>query len=167
MKTILVQMSDRHWTMPALHLACALARNANAKVVLLQLIHVRHPSYLGTTFGLTPPTLQEYADMDEYKATAEDYGVEMTIQPMQCISTFDAVVDAVHSLDADAVFANVPESRLPFWQKFQTWHLQHRIAPRQLFVIDKLNQSIDRLPSIVIKSAYALQAREESDLILS
>ena len=167
MKTILVQMSNRHWTMPALHLACALARNTNANVVLLQLMPVRHAAYLGTAFGLTTPTTQEYRDIDEYRATAEDYGVDMIIQPMQCLDTWDALIQAAQSLEADAVFADIPESWMPFWQKFQTWWLRRRLTPRQLFVIDKLTQSVDRLPSIVIKPAYSLQQREESDLILS
>lgn len=167
MKTILVQMSDRHWTMPALHLACALARNTDAHVILLQLIHVRHPSYLGTNYGLTPPTAQEYVDMDEYKATAEDYGVMMTIHPMQCLDSFDALVQAAKLFEADAVFAHVRESRLLFWQRFQIWLLQRRVAPGQLFVIDKMDQSLDRLPSIVVKSSFSLEPRNASSLIHS
>ena len=75
MKTILVQMSEKQWTMPALHLACALARNTQAQIILLRLMTLAHPSYLGSEFGFSIPTSQECEDIAEYKATAEDYDV--------------------------------------------------------------------------------------------
>jgi len=160
MKTILVQMTEKQWTMPALHLACALARNTQAQIILLQLMPVAHASYLGTQFGYTAPTPQELDDIDEYKATAEDYGITLTIQPMQCLTPLDAVVDAAGQLNADAVFAYVPKSPIPYWQKFQKWTLRRRLsaANRQLFMLDKSDEMNGRLPTITVRTVYTLSS---------
>jgi hypothetical protein len=146
--------------MPAVHLACALARQSHARIILLYLTQVDHPSYLGTLFGHIPPTLQQYADIDEYAATAEDYGIEISLQIMQCITPLEALPDAAEQLRADAVFAYVPQSRIPYWQRFQKWMLDRRIAKahRQLFILDRPQHNTDRLPTIVVRSVYELAA---------
>jgi hypothetical protein len=157
-KTILVQLSDHQWTTPVVHLACALARTMNAKITLLYLTPVAHSSYLGTPFGYTPPTQQQYADIDDYAATAEDYGIEISLQVMECTTPLEAVPDAVEQLQADAVFAYVPESRIPYWQKFQKWLLQRRVTKshRQIFMPDRPEHTTDRLPTIVVRPVYEL-----------
>lgn len=158
MKIILVQLSDHQWTRPVVHLASALARTMNAKVILLYLMPVAHPSYLGTPFGYTPPTQQQYAEIDDYAATAEDYGIEISLQVMECLTPLEALPDAVEQLEADAVFAYVPESRIPYWQRFQKWMLQRRMAKthRQLFIPDRPQHNTDRLPTIVVRPVYEL-----------
>jgi hypothetical protein len=159
-KIILVQLADHQWTMPAVHLASALARTINAKIILLYLTQVPHLSYLGTPFGYTPPTPQQYAAIDEYAATAEDYGIEISLQIMQCITPLEALLDAAEQLQANAVFAYVPESRIPYWQRFQKWLLQRRVAKihRQLFILDRPQHDTDRLPTIVVRQSYELAA---------
>jgi hypothetical protein len=154
MRTILIQMADDDWTMHAMHLACALARNVEAKIALLRLIHVQHPSYLGTSFGNLPPDNQEYQHLQEYAATAEDYGVELTVYAMQCMASLDAVAEAAANLDAALVFAQVPSSRVPSWRKFQIWNLERRLRMEhcQLFTLDQLPGTIEWVPSITVKA---------------
>lgn len=137
MNTILVQMSDTSWTMQALHLACALARNSSATLVLARLVEVQHYSYLGTPFGDSVPTPQEYDDIQEYAATAEDYGVEFSFRVMQCANRLEALADAADYLDSEVVFAHIPHSRIPYWPVIQTWLLKRRLAAghRQLFTL--------------------------------
>ncbi len=156
MKTILVQMSEPAWTMQALHLACALARNNSTQIILLRLIPVHHPSYLGTAFGNTPPADHEQHELDEYAATAEDYGVALSIQPMQCATTLDALVDAADQLNVDVVFAHPGKSWLPYWQAFQTWNLKRQLSAvqRQLFTLDSVPPKDGYLPAITIESAH-------------
>lgn len=156
MKTILVQISEPAWTMQALHLACALARNNAAQIILLRLMPVRYPSHLGTAFGNTPPTDHERREMDEYVATAEDYGVELLVQPMQCATTLEAVVDAADQLNVDVVFAHIAKSWLPYWQAFQTWNLKRQLssAHRQLFTVGGAAQEDEYVPSITMEAAY-------------
>lgn len=155
MTTILVQMADKRWTLQALHLACALARNDESQVVLVRLMQVSHPSYLGTEFGMTTPTPGEYSALREYGAIAEDYGVELTVRPMQCLSIWDAVADAADCLDAGVVFAHVPPSRIPYRRKLQVWGLERRLAAahRRLYTLEQPTNTTDWTPSITVRGA--------------
>ncbi len=155
MKPILVQMSDRQWTLQAVHLACAMARSNQTTVILLRLTPARHPSYLGTEFGDTPPTYEEYKEIDEYAATAEDYGVEMCLQPMQYVNWLEAVSDAADQLDVETVFAHIPPGRIPYWHRFQKWNLKRQLAAahRQLFTLDQPAGPADTLPTVIVTPA--------------
>lgn len=158
MTNILVQMAEENWTMQALHLACALARNSNSEVVLLRLMQVQNPNLLGTSFGGHSPNDQEYENLQEYAATAEDYGVSLVIQPMQCISALDAIVDAAEQLDTVVVFAQVLESRIPYWRRFQVWNLERRLRNqrRQLFTLDQPFDHIEWTPSITVTAVASV-----------
>lgn len=138
MKTILLQMSDAAWTQRVLHLACAMARTQGGEIVLVRFINVPHPSYLGTAFGNVPPTGDECQMLNECTVTAEDYGVVLSVRTMQCINTLDALVDAAEQLDADVVFAKLPQNRFPYQQAFQRWNLRRRLARTlcELFTLD-------------------------------
>ena len=92
MKTILVQMANEGWTLAAVNDACNLARKMDAAITLLRLMPVQHLSYLGTDCGKSAPTTREYQNMREYAAIAELYGVEITVRPMQSVSSTPAVV---------------------------------------------------------------------------
>jgi len=157
MNTILLQMSDAAWTLQALHLACAMARTQGGEIVLVRFISVPHPSYLGSAFGDVPPSGDECQMLKECAATAEDYGVELSIRSMQCINTLDALVDAAEQLDADAIFAHIPKNRVPYWQAFQLWNMRRRLARafRELFTLDNAlpSQSDEEYtPSVTVSS---------------
>jgi hypothetical protein len=134
--TVLVQLAEETWTSQAVHLAAALARNCDAQLVLLRLIPVRHLSYLGSDFGSTPVTSEEYARLRSYEATAEDYGLALTVASTQAVSPLAAVAEAADHLDAQVVFACVPESRIPYWHQYQSWKLERRLRPRTLYTLD-------------------------------
>lgn len=150
--TILVQIADESWTMQAVHLAAALARNCGAKLVLFRLIPVRHLSYLGSEIGDTPVTSKEYMRLRSYEATAEDYGVEPTIASMQCISNLDAVAEGANQLNAQVVFARVPESRIPCWQRYQSWRLERRLKQRTLYTLTNPPRIPNWIPHITVKA---------------
>jgi hypothetical protein len=157
MVTILVQMAEESWTMEAMHLACALARGSGAQVALLRLIQVQHPGYLGTSFGNKPPDAHEYQRLNEYAATAEDYGITLAVHSMQCLSTMDATVDAVAHLQADILFAHVAPSRIGYWRRFLVWNLGRRLAAFrcQLFTLDQPVGFIEWMPTITVKAVVA------------
>lgn len=135
MKTIVVEMSDERWTMEAMHLASALARSVNGKVVLLHLVLAKNPGLLG--WGIAPPTAREERQLQEYAAVAEDYGVEFWIQPMQFISSGDALVQAAEVISASVLFAHIPETQLHFWKRFQLWNLRRRLHNCRLYTLDE------------------------------
>ncbi|MBZ0288788.1 MAG: hypothetical protein K8I30_14315, partial [Anaerolineae bacterium] len=154
MSIILVQIADEKWTMEALHLACALARSTGAQVALLRLIQVRHLSYLGTSFGNTPPDNREYQLLKEYAATAEDYGVPLTIQSMRCVSVMDALVEAVDQLESVILFAHIAPTRISYWRRFQVWNLGRRLALKrcQLFTLDQPVGFIKWMPAVTVRA---------------
>lgn len=152
---ILVQMSDKKWTMQAMHLACAMARNNRTSVTLLHLMRVANPVLLGTELGVVPPTTQEGRDLEEYEMVAEDYGVELILQPMQYNDLTDALVQAADHTGASIVFAHLPESVLPLWKKFQTWYLRRELMAqgRQIHFLDKDDKMDDWVPFVRLKTA--------------
>jgi len=125
---IMVQISNREWTLEALHCACRQARNTSARIALVKLIPVQHTSWLGTEWGYMNFTHQEQADFADYQATIEDYGLEFTPMPFQYVTLPEAIAEVAESIDAQLVFAQLPESMIPFWTKFQQWMLNRQLA---------------------------------------
>jgi len=145
-------MARHDWTMQALHLACAMARNQRTNVTLVRMIPVQHIAWLGTEFANTPPTPQEHQCLRSYDATAEDYGVQLSIQSMQYVTLTDALVEAATYLEALAVFANIPPMSFPYWRKFQVWNLQRRMtsAHRMLYTLDQPASGTSWVPSVSV-----------------
>jgi hypothetical protein len=139
MESILVQMAESHWTEEALHLACAMAHTTHSEVILLRMIETQHLSWLGTTYGAESFSPEESSRIWDYKAIAERYGVEFSIQPMQWLSYIDAMVEASELMNAEVIFASLPESRIPLWRKFQVWELRRQLAQRHrtLYTLDQ------------------------------
>jgi hypothetical protein len=151
--TILIQLSDYSWTVQALHLACSMARSQRETVTLLRLMQVRHISYLGSEFGRTPITDQEMGELLSYQDTAEDYGVEIELEQMQCLNPIDAIAEAANVLSATAVFARVPPSLIPIWHDLVEARLQYRLwrAGRSLYTLQP-SPNRDQATGIQIKS---------------
>ncbi len=125
---IMVQISNREWTLEALHCACLLARKASARIALVEMIPVQHASWLGTELGYMHFTHQEQADFADYQATIEDYGVRFTPVVLQYVTLTEAITQAAEHVKAQIVFARIPESRIPLWTKFQRWMLSRQLA---------------------------------------
>jgi hypothetical protein len=157
MKNIMVQIANKSWTMEALHLACAMARNSETTIALVRFMEVGHPSYLGTNMGNIAPTPQEYQDLQDYQATAEDYGVELEVRSIQCLSPLDVMAQAAEELDAEVVFARVPESAIPYWHKFQLWNLKRELSgqQRQLYTLDKPANVTEWVPSVTVNASVS------------
>ena len=156
--TILVQIADDAWTFQAIHLASALARNSDAKLVILRLASVRHLSYLGSDIGKKPVTSDEYARLRNYEATVEDYGVKLVVASMQCVSELDAVAEAADQLDAQVVFARVPESRIPYWQQYQVWKLERRLRQRILYTLTNPLRMPNWAPHIMVNTPVKMKS---------
>lgn len=158
MKTILVQIGDPEWTMQALHLGCALARSNALTVTLLRLEPVTHPGYLGSGFGAVPPTAAEYHNLYEYADTAEDYGVEVRLLRMTYIGRVAAMVQASDEVDALALFAQLPETWVPGWRRFQTWDLRRRLMAhgRHVYTLHPQDDGGELVPVITLTPARSV-----------
>lgn len=148
----MVQMARHEWTSQALHLACAMARNQRISVSMIRMLPVQHAAWLGTELADPLLTHQEYQQVREYQRAAETYDVQWSLQSMQYITLGDALVEAATHLDAIAVFAALPQSKIPYLRKFQIWNLQHKMAAghRMLYTLDQPNKSATWAPSITM-----------------
>jgi Universal stress protein family len=157
MKKIMVQVTNKSWTMEALHLACAMARNSDAIITLVRFMEVGHPSFLGSDMGSIAPTPQEYQELRDYQATATDYGVELEIRSIQCLSPLDVIAQAAEELEANVVFARVPENSIPYWRKFQLWNLERSLKGQncQLYTLDKPANVTEWVPSVTVNAGVS------------
>lgn len=155
---IVVQISDRQWTMQAVHLACAMARNTESTLVLLQLWPVTNAGLLGTGIGVDTASARNALEFEEYETIAEDYGVPLSVQPMECESPIEASVQAATQLQASALFIHIPERRIAFWRPFQVRHIERRLAAFQcrLYLCDRPDQNASWLPSVGFPAAKHL-----------
>jgi hypothetical protein len=69
---------------------------------------------------------------------------------MRWVSYVEAMVEASEQLNAEVVFAHLPESRLPFVRKFQIWDLRRQLAQRHstLYTLDQPVHSTVPTPQI-------------------
>lgn len=155
MNTIMVQLRDRQWTLQALHLACAMARNQQSDVTLVRMVPVQYMTWVGTDLANVPMSSDEHQLVDELVATAEDYGVRICIQNMQYFTLTEALVEVAATLESKTVFATLPATSLPYWQRFQLWNLQRQLNRRdcQLHTLEQLATSVTPTPSVTIQPA--------------
>jgi hypothetical protein len=154
MKTVLVQIADQPWTMQAMHLACALARNTGGSVVLLRLMQVRTAYLLGSDLGIASPTDAEMDAISEYSMVAEDYGVKITLQPMEYESFSVAVVQAAEHFNAIALFASLPDNPISIWKRFQSWNIRRQLNAQkcQFFTLTQSDDTVNDQPGITFEA---------------
>lgn len=126
--TILVFISDPIWTLKAMHIACANTRNTQSQLILIDLRLSKNIGLLGMGIGWDTPTTHEYYALREYHMIAEDYGIQINIQPVEYESFYDITVQLVDSFTPKIIFAQPPKSYFQFISRFTYWHLRHHLA---------------------------------------
>src|SRR5689334_9310770 len=110
-KSIMVQLGEPQWTSEALHFACTVARANSCGLTVVKLIPVGHPGWLGTELGNQNFTTADRNLLRECAITAEDYGIQVTVDLYQYVILSDAVLDAAEYFDAQLTFATLPHYR--------------------------------------------------------
>jgi hypothetical protein len=136
-QTIMIQIGDRAWTSEALHSACVLARRTGAEIALVKMVPVQHCSWLGTDFGYRLLTERDREELREYEFTLEDYGIQFSINVMQFATLLDATVQAAETVGAQIIFAQLPNSVIPYWHNFQMAMLRRRLAHQQRQLLEQ------------------------------
>jgi hypothetical protein len=129
--TIMIQVGNRTWTAETLHSAAVLARQMDAEIVLVKMLPVQYPGWLGTDLGYLSLTEQDGQNLQDYVLTLEDYGIHFSIHIMQYTALIDALVQAADQLHAQVVFAQLPGSLIPYWHRLQTALLRRCLAHHQ------------------------------------
>ncbi len=132
---IMVQTGEFRPTLEAVHLAAAMARDQQAMLVLVEMVAVSQPAWLGTDLGDVGRAEHTHQEMESYRAVAEEYGVPVTVQPFQYVTLLGAIVDAADYVNARLVFVVLPKTTLPLWHRFRVWRLRQQLGSRgrQLF----------------------------------
>jgi hypothetical protein len=128
---IMVQTGEYRSTLEAVHLASAMARDLHASLVLVEMIAVSQPAWLGTELGNIGRTAQTRREIESYRAVAEEYGVPVTVQPFQYVTLLEAIVDVADYVDACSVFVVLPKTAIPLWRRFRVWLLRQQLGSRK------------------------------------
>lgn len=135
-----------------MHLACALARNIDGRVVLLQLVPVNNPGLLG--WNTHVPTPQQRHQIMTYAAIAADYDIEFYVQSMQFVTLTHALAQAVEHNKSCMLFAHIPQSKIPFRYQFQRWSLGRMLHDCQLCCLDEsVTDELTVLPQVAWKQS--------------
>ena len=116
---ILVQLADRRWTLEATHLACQLARVLGAEIVFIKMVPVQHIEWLGTELGYRDFTAEDYENLEDYAATAEDYSVPCSVHRYQYITFPEGICDVTEIYGTQLVFAK-PIHKIKFIRQIQS-----------------------------------------------
>jgi hypothetical protein len=127
---IMLQIGEPTWTQKALHAACRQARQTGAELALVKMIPVQQPGWLGTELGYLNYSASDQADLANYEAIIEDYGVSFTAHLFQYMTLINGLIQAAEAVKAEVVFADVPVSRLPYWSRLQHWWLRRGLVSR-------------------------------------
>ena len=149
----MVATGERQWTLEAMHLACALARNTGKDLVLVQMVSVSQPSYLGANFAHWNDTAEDQAHMRDYVHTAEDYGVNLSVTVFEYIDYVPGLVQAAEHVDAEFVFATLPKSAIPYLRRLRLWNLRRELKPRTLYTLDPDTTMPEWKPTITVVTA--------------
>jgi hypothetical protein len=127
-----------------------MARNTESTLVLLQLWPVTNAGLLGTGIGADASSARDVLELEAYETIAEDYGVPLAVQPMECESPIEATMQAAAQLKAAALFMHLPERRFAFWHQFQVRSIQRRLTALhcRLYLCDRPDQNETWLPSV-------------------
>lgn len=126
-QSLMVVLGDRQWTQQAMHLACAMARDAGALVIVVKMVNVNHPLLLGDAAGLRDYTREDRCLLQDCAATAEDYGVTFRLQVFAYASYVSGVVSAVEQIGVSTLFMPPLSGPLAFWNRFMLWRLRRAV----------------------------------------
>jgi hypothetical protein len=131
MSTIMVQVTDKSHTLTALRAACDLACKNQHDIVLLKLVPVTHPSWLGTELGNLNLSDQDQRAFREYQLYAKSRAVTAKVSCLQSVTSVEAIIWAAECVKAQIVFAHLPHSLIPFWRLWQRWLLRRHLEQLQ------------------------------------
>jgi hypothetical protein len=147
---IMVQIADRSWTLDALGHACLMAHDLSAEIALIKFHQVQHVSLLGTEFGYMNLKPQDCSELRDYRAIIEEFGVPCSTHVIQYITLVECVLETADYVDACIVFATLPKSIIPFWQRLQLHRLRNGLARAGRELFDANRPSATR-PSGMVK----------------
>lgn len=132
---ILVVAGEPGWTMQALHLAAAMARETGGAIILVEMVAVSRIQSLGAEPGETLLPLARMEALRQYADTVDSYGIPLTVTTFQYTDPIGGLLSACEQANAAAVFAPAPGGTLSFVAAARRWYLR-RALRRPLYTLD-------------------------------
>lgn len=132
---ILVVAGEPGWTMQALHLAAAMARETGGAIILVEMVAVSRIQSLGAEPGETLLPLARMEALRQYADTVDSYGIPLTVTTFQYTDPIGGLLSACEQANAAAVFAPAPGGALSFVATARRWYLR-RALRRPLYTLD-------------------------------
>ena len=131
---IMVVTGEHAWTLQALHLAAAMARETGASLLLVERVRVSHLEYLGAGLREALLPYERLVALSEYSAAICDYGIEVAVAPYEYTDYIGGLLSAAEQVAPLAVFAPAPGGRLPLLAAARLWYLR-RALRRPLYTL--------------------------------
>ncbi|MCL4250016.1 MAG: hypothetical protein KJ065_17855 [Anaerolineae bacterium] len=124
---VMVEMDDLRWTAEALKAACPEAKQIGGKVVVALLLSESQCTLAGLDPDNYAFTQAEYDELRQYRAIAEEHGVEIDARVFEYRDLAEGIVQAADALNAAVVYAHLPATLLPFQHQRQVRHLEREL----------------------------------------
>ena len=133
-QVIMIVPGDRQWTQQAMHLACAMARDAGTAVVAVWMVNVNHPLRLGDVYRVNQAANERDMPPD-CAATAADYGVDYQTLVFNYADFVNGLASAAEQVNAAAIFMPPHHGSFGAWDRFLLWRLR-RAAKRTIYTLE-------------------------------
>ncbi len=135
--SIMVILGERQWTMQAMHLACAVARDNEGRVIVIKMVRVNNPQLLGDAAGMANYSTKDRLALHDCEATAETYGVNFEEHVCTYADYAAGLAAAADQLDATLLLVPPPPSRFAPWNRYAQWRVR-RIVGRPVYGLTSL-----------------------------
>lgn len=163
MRRVALCTADPVWTLEALHLASALARDTGAEICLVKMIPVDHAFQLGAPYAHWRYSAAECETVQDYLQTLEDYGVSFSCYVYQYVTYTDALVDLCEQLRPQVLFAKPHHHLLSLWNRLELWNLRRRLARRGCLLYT-LEAPLDALVWPPARAGQRYEAEQQREL---
>ena len=98
-----------------------------AEIIFIKMVAVQHIGWLGTELGYRDFSDEDYDNLDDYAATAEDYGVSCSVHRYQYITYPEGMSNVADYYGTQLVFAK-PVHKIKIIRQIQSWLLQRALV---------------------------------------
>ena len=121
---ILVVTGDHDWTLQAVHLAAAMARETGAAVHLIEMVAVNRVDLLGDGLDESPLSYARLDALSEYTAVIDGYRIPVAVTTFAYSDYVGGLLSAAEQSGAGVVFAPAPGGAPAFLAAWRGWYLR-------------------------------------------
>lgn len=125
---LIVVLGDPTWSIKAMHLACAMARDSESVVFIIKMVRVNNPLLLGDPAGYVNYSAADRHALQDCEAIAVTYSVPVRQHVCPYADFVAALAGLTTQFDAAVLFASHGNSRFTIWNRYQHWRMVHAVG---------------------------------------